>query len=284
MKLKDAFDSIDKDGKAVKLAVKYPSAKQQQKANVVHAATFKEVVSDALFRVQLEEILRKKGIWDDAKQRELEDLQAKLIVNERKLLSGGIKLSEGKAIALQMAADRNKIRQLSTDKASMDGMTVEGQCENARFNYLVSQCTVYNDSGNPYFNSYEDYLDRADEIAARQASLKLMTMLYNFDEDMNAGLPENKFLKDHKFVNDDYHLIDKDGRLVDFGGRLVDNSGRYIDTEGKFVDINGNRVDEEGNFIIEAKPFLDDDGEPIVEGEAKTETPPKKTRKSKVKN
>ena len=55
--------------------------------------------------------------------------------------------------------------------------------------------------------------------------------------------------------------------FVDVEGRLVDESGRYIDKEGNFVDRFGNIVDAEGEYVVDAEPFLDDDGKPLPAGE-----------------
>lgn len=277
MKNKDTFDTVDQDGNPIKLAVLRPTAKQNQKANIIASQTFGELIDKCILRSQLEDVLRAKGIWDDTQQKELENLQAKLIVNERKLLAGGIKKSEGKAIAIEMWADRAEIRRLLSERNSLDSMTVEGQCENAKFNYLVAVCTVYNDTGKLYFDSYEDYLTRSDEIAATQAAIHLMQIVYDVDNDINASLPENKFLKEYGYINEKYQLINKDGKLVDLGGRLIDEDGRYINEAGEFINLKGERVDKEGNPFVERKPFLDDDEAPIT-----VEEKPKKTKKTKV--
>jgi hypothetical protein len=111
----------------------------------------------------------------------------------------------------------------------------------------------------------EDYLNRATEQVAVLGAQNLANMLYGLDSDYENNLPENKFLKKYKFVDDKLRLIDKQGRLIDEEGRLIDESGRFINDKGEFVDKFGNRVDFDGNYVVEFKPFLDDDGNPIVE-------------------
>lgn len=97
-------------------------------------------------------------------------------------------------------------------------------------------------------------------------------MLYGLDNDYENNLPENKFLKKYKFIDQKLRLIDKKGRLIDSEGRLIDESGRYVDDNGSFVDKFGNKVDADGDYIVEQQPFLDDNGNPIVE-ETKTDDP-----------
>jgi hypothetical protein len=123
----------------------------------------------------------------------------------------------------------------------------------------------------------EDYLNRANEEAAVLGAQNLAAMLYGLDNDYENNLPENKFLKKYKFIDDKLRFIDKKGRLTDNEGRLVDENGRFIDESGNFVDKFGNRVDKEGEYIVETKPFLDDDGNPVVLDEDKKDEPKPET-------
>jgi hypothetical protein len=124
---------------------------------------------------------------------------------------------------------------------------------------------VYNETKQPYFKNLEDYLSRSNEPVAILAAQHLANMLYGLDNDYEKNLPENKFLKKFKFVDDNLRLINDKGKLVDEEGRLVDENGRYINEAGEFIDRHGNRVDDKGEYVVEHKPFLDDDGNPIAE-------------------
>ena len=123
---------------------------------------------------------------------------------------------------------------------------------------------MYNDTKQPYFNNLEDYLNRATEEVAISGAQNLANMVYGLDNNYESNLPENRFLKKYKFVDDKLRLIDKKGRLVDEDGRLIDENGRYINEQGVFVDKYGNEIDEDGEYIVTPEPFLDDDGKPIV--------------------
>ena len=43
-------------------------------------------------------------------------------------------------------------------------------------------------------------------------------MMYAIDKDFEANLPENKFFKEFKFVNDDLSLVNDKGETVDSDG------------------------------------------------------------------
>jgi len=263
MKTKTFTSTIE--DKEVTLCVRSPSIEDQKEATKVYNQAFTDALkSKAVVRARLDDLLVEQGLWDNSKQKQFDDLQASILENERRLAKGGIPLSEAKDVALEMRKTRDKVRDLISVKTSLDTHTAEGQADNARFNYLVSACTVYDSTKQRYFSSLEDYLNRSTDIVALLAAQNLANMLYGLDNDYEGGLPENKFLKQYKFVDDKLRFINKEGKLVDSEGRLIDENSRYIDADGNFIDKFGNRVDKDGEYIIESKPFLDDSGNPII--------------------
>lgn len=265
------------DDQNVELAIRTPSLEDQREATKVYNTAFSDALkAKAVVRAKLDDLLVDQGLWDEKKQDKFAKLQNQILEGERKLAKGGISLSEAKRIAIEMRKDREDLRDLIAVKTNLDTHTAEGQADNARFNYLVSVCTVYNNTKKKYFESYDDYLNRSSDVVSVLAAQNLAGMLYGLDADYENKLPENKFLKDYKFVNNQLQFIDKQGRLVDENGRLIDNSGRLINEKGEFIDKDGNVVTESGDYVVEFKPFLDDSGNPVnneepKDKEAKTE-------------
>ena len=256
---------VEIGGKEVDLAVLRPNAKQRQEAQKVYNKAFREAVeSGAILRAKIESVMREQKLWDDHKEAELRKLQAAIGDKERKVRSGGIKLSEARDLAIQLRRDRAELRSLNSERMSLDNNSAEAQADNPQFNYWVSVCTVHANDGKPYFRSYEEYMTKEDDPAVGPAASALAKIIYNLEDDYEKKLPENQFLVKYKFADETLHLIDKQGRKVDADGRLVDENGRYINEAGQFVDREGNLVDEEGNFLVDEKPFLDDEGNPIV--------------------
>lgn len=255
---------VEINGKNVELAVRTPSLQDQREATKIYNTAFSDALkAKAVVRAKLDDLLVDQGLWDAKKQKQFTDLQATILDGEKKLAKGGISLSEAKKVALEMKQKREELRDLISVKTNLDTHTAEGQADNARFNYLVSVCTVYNDTKKPYFNNYDDYLNRANDQAAILAAQNLANMLYGLDNDYENKLPENKFLADYKFIDNKLRLIDKQGRLIDSDGRLIDENGRFINDKGEFVDKDGNLVSKDGEYIVEFKPFLDDEGKPV---------------------
>lgn len=253
------------DDKDVEFLVRTPSLNDQREAQKIYNQAFTDAIkSKSVVRAKLDDLLEDQGLWNDEKQAKFTSLQKELLDGEKRLAKGGFGVNEAKDLAIRMKSIRDEIRELISVRTSLDNHSAEGQADNARFNYLVSVCVVYNDSKQPYFNNMEDYLNRATEQVALLGAQNLANMLYGLDNDYEKNLPENKFLKKYRFVDDKLRLVDKKGRLIDAEGRLLDENGRFIDEQGNFVDKFGNKVDKDGEFVVEAKPFLDDNGNPII--------------------
>jgi len=252
----------DKD---TEFLVRTPSLQDQREATKIYNQAFTEALkSKAIVRAKLDDLLVDQGLWDDAKQNKFTKLQSEILEGEKKLAKGGISLSKAKEEALKMKKTREELRELISVKTNLDTHTAEGQADNARFNYLVSVCSVYKDSKQPYFQNYEDYNNRSSEMVAILGAQNLAGMLYGLDNDYEEKLPENKFLKQYKFIDEKLRLINKDGKLIDSEGRLINENGRFINENGEFVDKGGNLVDKEGDYVVQFQPFLDDEGNPVV--------------------
>jgi hypothetical protein len=246
--------------------VRSPSINDQKEANKVYNTAFSEAIkAKALVRAKLDDVLVEQGLWDNDKQEKFNKLQNNILEGERVLAKGGISLKEAKRQALNMRKYRAELRDLIAVKTNLDTHTAEGQADNARFNYLVSCCLVYNDTKEPYFKGYEDYLGRASDPVAVLAAQNLAAMLYGLDSDYEEKLPENKFLKKYKFIDTNLRLVNDNGQLVDEENRLIDEKGRFINEAGQFVDKDGNLVDKDGEYVVDFSPFLDDSGKPIKE-------------------
>lgn len=260
------------DGKDREMSIRSPSLQDQKEGTKVYNQSFSEALkAKAVVRARLDDILVEQGLWDAVKQAQFTKYQSDILESERKLAKGGISLSEAKSLALEMKKNRAELRELIAVKTSLDTHTAEGQADNARFNYLVSACTVYNDTKEQYFKNYEDYLNKSGDPISVLAAQNLANMIYGLDNDYEEKLPENKFLKQYKFVDDQLRLINKEGKLIDEKGRLIDENGRFINTDNQFIDKDGNLVDKEGDYIIEFTPFLDDEGKPIIVETAKNQ-------------
>lgn len=253
------------DGVEKTFEIKAASISDQREAQKVYNQTFSDAVkSGSIVRARLDDLLKEQGLWDDNKQIKFVTIQTEIEKHTKALSKGGISLKQAKGTAVKIKRLREELRDLIAVKTNLDSHTAEGQADNARFNYLVASCLVYSDTKKLYFNSYEDYLNKASDIVAILGAQKLASIMYGLDGDFEKKLPENKFLLKYKLVNESLDYIDSQGRPVDEEGRLIDDQGRYINEQGQLVDKDGNLRTDTGEYISDFQPFLDDNGNPIV--------------------
>jgi hypothetical protein len=144
---------------------------------------------------------------------------------------------------------------------SLEQNTAESLSDNARFDFLVANCT-FHENGNKVYNNLDEYTANSDSEIAFAAATALAQMMYSVDKDFESKLPENKFLKMFNFVNDDLALVNDKGERVDTEGRRIDEFGYYVNEEGKRVDKDGNLLDENGNYVPSVT-YVDDKGKKL---------------------
>ena len=263
-KNKEVIKSEDSDGKAVSVAVVKPNSNKIKQAQLAYNKAFRAALeSGALLRQKLDNYMREQEIWDDKKEKEYAELLEKINESEKSLAKGGIKLSEAKDVAIQMRVDRGEFRDLISERTYLDTNTAKGQADNARFNHLIYLSILDEKTGKPFFESVEDYEEKATEPYAAAAASELARMMYDLDPDYDKNLPENQFLSDYGFVNEDMRLVNKEGQFVTADGQLVNEEGRLVDEEGNMIDKDGNPLDEDFNYKLDQKPFLDDSGKDV---------------------
>ena len=213
------------------------------------------IQDEILTKKELAVLMRKRGIWDDKKDKEEEQITKAIVELERQLYHGKNgkkpKVSEGRDIAVEIRRKRSDLRDLISEKIGLEENTADSLADNARFDFLVAHCTFYKD-GRRVYKDYDEYNNKsADEIAFEAASL-LGRMLYNLDKDFEKNLPENKFLTKFGLVNDDLSLIDPNNpeHLIDTKGKRIDEDGYYLDEDGSRIDRDGNRLEEDGSYSI----------------------------------
>ena len=299
--------SKDSEGNPVEVIVKRPDAADYRDSQVAYNKEFRKALdSGGLLRHKLVEYMEEQGIWSDEKQKKNDEYVAKIRKKEEALKAGGIKLSEAKDIALELRNDRADFQVFLAERNALDGNSVEGQADNARFADLVLRCVKNPSTNLPLFESQDDYDKLSGEPYVVEACSELANMLYGLDPDYAQNLEENKFLKEFNFVNKDLRLVDNDGNFVDIDGRLIDEDGRFIayrTEEGRknkdkdeiyFVNRDGEEVIEVENKdgekvwikkeLATRKPFLDDSGKPIsdesTEKDAKASATPKRKKRA----
>jgi len=261
-----------------KFFVKKPGSKVSQHAQRIYSAEFMKCLNEGLMvRAKLKKFLQEHGVWTEAQEEEEKDISKQINDIEVEIYRGGkdrktMTLSEGREKAIKMKELRNKYSALISERQSYESNTAESMADNARFDFLVSECT-FNEDGTKVYNSYEDYQLKSGEEFAYESAATLAQLMYSLEEDYAKKLPENQFLLRFGLVDDELRLINKSGHLIDREGRLINEEGYYVTEDGSRVDRDGNSLTEDGLLGMEVV-YTDDDGQTVQPKESKVEEEP----------
>jgi len=242
----------DKEKATIKIYVEKPNNDVVKRADRCRAKAWNEcIMDDIITKKELSALMKKRDIWSEAKDGEQEAFTKEINRLEQQLyLECGkreSKKAEGKVLAIEIRKQRNKLRELISEKMSLEENTAEALADNSRFDFLVAHCT-FHEGGEKVYKDMEDYNSKsADEIAFAAAS-ELASMMYSIDSDFEKNLPENKWLKNRELVNDDLALVNKDNKRVDLEGRVIDENGYYLDDKGSRVDKQGHPLSKDGFY------------------------------------
>ena len=241
--------------KEVGIYVTSPNGSVVGRADRYKAKIFTECIEDGIkTKDELATFLSKRGIWTQNHDKKQTEISQELLDLEKEIYLGTGKkklpLSDGVKKAIKMRSLRIELQQLMVKRIEMEQNTAEALADNARFDFLVANCTFY-ENGERVYNGIDDFSSRsADEIAFSAGTL-LAEMIHGYDSSVEDNLPENKFLSHFDLLNEDGSLVDEEKELVDTDGRRINKLGHYIDSKGKRIDIEGNPMDDDGNYIIQ---------------------------------
>jgi hypothetical protein len=268
-KFKCKPQTIDDDGRLktaaeeVTFSLRKPTADEQREASGVFNRTWAEAVKNgAMLRNMLEEFMDIQGLWGDGVRAKIAEIQKEVNHYEVRLEAGGFEFDEAVQMAVKLRQLREKLRKIVSKRTDLDSMTAEGQADNARFNYYVSVCLVYNDSQKRVFSSLEDYVNNSSTIQAAMGASRFAQMMYGLQENYEAHLTENKFLAEFGLLDSQNRLLNADGHLIDDDGKLINEDGYYVLADGTLCDVDG-RPTEPEQAVVERKPFTRN-GQPVV--------------------
>tara|TARA_R100000008_G_scaffold41113_2_gene23668 strand:- start:3615 stop:4514 length:900 start_codon:yes stop_codon:yes gene_type:complete len=245
---------IAEDGSTITVGVRKPTNKELKEADIYRAKAWNKAFKEGVMtKAEVDQVMRDRGLWDDSKATQETKLTNEILDLEKELYIGNgkskPKLSDGRRLALEMKQKRFELRDLISERLSMDENTAESLADNARFDYLVYVCSFNTETNERLFDSYEDYNNRGSTSVAIAAAQLLAHMVYNLDSDFEENLPENKFLKKFELVDENNQLIDPNtGDLIDFEGNRINELGQFINEDGERVDNEGNSITDEGLY------------------------------------
>lgn len=255
------FSFEEDSGKVINLVVKVPQMEEIETADRVYATKVASLVRESggkrlLLRSQLGDFLGSCGVWTEEDDKVVEKYQLEIERLLNKLRQGGLKVTEGRQICIDVMDLRKKMVKVNSKRQTFDDVTVESVAENERMDYLVYSCTRYADTGVHYWDSFEDMKNDKLSLAYQKASVAAYDVFFNVNAEFEKNLPENKWLKKYNFVDDELNYLDrKTGEKVDKNGKSI----KEIESEVK------RQLDNLQGEIVEEKPFIDDEtGQPLI--------------------
>lgn len=249
---------IDENDVTRVIFVKRPDNDSIKEADIHRAKIWnKAFKAGVLTKKEVEAAMKERGLWSEEKSNKEAALTEEILDLEKQLFTGGSKkskpkLSDGRRIAIQMRTKRMELRSLIQERLNMDENTAESLADNARFDFLVSCCSYYEDTQERVFDDYEDYNERSSSVEAVISAQLLAQMMYNLDSDFENNLPENQFLSKFNLVNEEGRLVDPNNpdQLIDLEGRKINEFGHFLDEEGNRIDTEGDELDDNGLYVL----------------------------------
>ncbi|MAS86360.1 MAG: hypothetical protein CMH30_00065 [Micavibrio sp.] len=263
------------NGDKVTIKVIKPTNRLNSRAQRIGATVWTQCIQDGVMTKQeLMQLMENKGIWGKAEQNKQDEIQADIAGLEKQLFINKkkkIKVSEAKGIAMKMKEKRIELRDHIAKRLELEGNTAEALSDNAKFDFLVANCTLW-ENGNKVYNNLDEYQDSGDDSLAFTAAATLAEMIYAIDSEFEKALPENAFLRAAGIINDEMQYVDKDGNRVDSKGKKINDLGWYLDDDGNRVDVDGNPLNENGTFVAQVSYIDDETGEEVsIEAEPEEE-------------
>lgn len=233
----------------MKITFKEPTLPQEKKAREIYISKFNELRKSGNYvpRAKILDLMRDLGVWDDESDKTLEHARKRLNELLEPLDTGGISLSEMKERAEQAQEFRTKINLINIAIFKYQAeFSIEYNAEQARDDYLMCQC-AYLEDGKRVFESVEELYASEDQEKINALYEAYNDYKYGTNEESFQNIPENKFLIDYGFLDKDFMNVESESK--------------------------------------EFKPFLDDDGDPVVpSGEkAPAKKAPNKKEKAETK-
>ena len=250
--------------KTISICVEKPNNRTIVASDKYKAKVWNQCLADGILtKMELEKTMKERKIWDEDKDQRQVEIISEINKYEKLLyIDDGKKrtVSDGKEMAIRIRRLRSELRELMAQRISLEENTAESISDNAKFDYLVSECTKY-ENGKRVYESLEDYNSKsADEIAIAAAG-KLAQILYSLDSNFENNLPENKWLDRYGLTDDDGHLINEQNQKIDTNGKVVDEEGNYRNSDGQRTDASGNLLEADGTYVFTAQ--YEDDRKPV---------------------
>jgi hypothetical protein len=209
-----------------------PNGKQIREARKIYNRVFAAAVREGSFlRSNIRKIAEQHNIWDEDQETRLATIRAEIDKYTDILDRGGIELSEARNYAVKINSLRMEALNVLNAINDLDQLTAEGQAEDESRNYLISQCIVHKDTRKPYCINVDDLYSKTEDPVVILGIAKYTEAENKNGIDIFESLPEIKFLKEFKFMDDEYNFINENGERVDQDGKVLQENTESVERQ-----------------------------------------------------
>ena len=237
------------------ILIKLPTNEEIEQSDLIFASKIASLIkkNQLIPQSKLADYLKSNELWTNEDEEKVKELRKETDVLMSKLRKGGLKLSEGRSLAIQVTEKRRDLLSLLSRLQQYQDATIESVAMKEQMDFMV-YCVAYKDDKNKHWSSFEDMkMDRKSDSYNKVYDV-VYEMVHGVGADIDKTLPEVIWLKKYGFVDDELRYIDRKTKArVDKDGNLVDEDEARRVLENTFSEIK------------EEQPFLDDDtSEPVV--------------------
>ncbi len=178
-----------------------PSADVIDRADAAYRAAYgRAVAAGAPKQADLDSVLRSRGLWDDARQAEVDELMRSIDDAVAKLQAGFASVEDGRLLAVHIGELRRRRVDLLSLRMEVENKTAEARAADAAFDYLLTCCLLDGSSGKPLFRNTKHYRANAHRAYARRGAAIFAGLLvpeFDPDPEWRDNLPENAWLRKH---------------------------------------------------------------------------------------
>ena len=189
------------------IKAKEPNYLQERKAKEIYINKYNELrlnqsTNGFVPRAKLMDLLLELGVWNDEKQKQVDEINQSIKDTLQPIKDGGVSLEDAKKAALKVQNLRLQLNIISSVVSSYDAdFTFESYADEAKRQYLLLNCVV-DEKGKKVFNTEKDIANAESDILIK-ANEVILQMLYGSIKDIYKSLPENEFLMDYGFMDED---------------------------------------------------------------------------------
>lgn len=205
MEIVKTFDINNK-----KYGLKKLNNKESYDLDIHYKAEYAKALREGCATIaEIDSMIKSRNLEDESHIKEKDALVDELLELEQKLNNEELSKDEKFNAASELMLVRRKLLALNTRLQPMYEVTAEQAAQDARNRLMFIRCFINLDTNKPYFATQEEFNSAPDSEEIGNAFKEFLFYIYNLDPNFEKDLPENKWLVEHEYLDENLQLIDK---------------------------------------------------------------------------